>query len=54
LSTPRSLESPPAYPELLRAAFLAGVYGSQISAHGASTELAPWDAGDEWEERTDE
>lgn len=54
LSTPRSLESLPAYPELLRAAFLAGVYGSQISAQGASTELAPRDAGDDWEERTDE
>lgn len=54
LPTSRSLESPPAYPELLRAAFLAGVYGSQVGAQGASTELAPWDAGDDWEERTDE
>ena len=54
LPTARPVETPPAYPELLRAAFLAGVYGSQISAQGASTELAPWDAGDDWEERTDE
>ena len=54
LSTPRSLESPPAYPELLRAAFLAGVYGSQISAPGASTELAPWDGENDWEEPKDE
>lgn len=50
----RSFESPPAYPELLRAAFLAGLYGSQIGAQGTATELAPWDAGDDWEERTDE
>jgi hypothetical protein len=54
LSTPRSLESPPAYPELLRAAFLAGVYGSQVGVQGASTELAPWDGENDWEERTDE
>ena len=54
LPAARSLESPPAYPELLRAAFLAGVYGSQISAQGASTELAPWDTADDWEERPDE
>ena len=54
LSTPRSLESPPAYPELLRAAFLAGVYGSQVSAPAASTELAPWDGENDWEEPTNE
>lgn len=54
LPTARPLETPPAYPELLRAAFLAGVYGSQIGAQGTATELAPWDAGDDWAERTDE
>jgi len=50
----RPAETPPAYPELLRAAFLAGVYGSQIGAPGTGAELAPWYAGDDWEERTDE
>ena len=54
LPTVRAVEAPPAYPVLLRAAFLAGVYGSQIGAQGTATELAPWDAGDDWEERTDE
>jgi hypothetical protein len=53
LPAARSAETPPAYPELLRAAFLAGVYGSQIGAQGTATELAPWDAGDDWAEQTD-
>ena len=51
LPAARSAETPPAYPELLRAAFLAGVYGSQIGAPGAQTGLAPWDGENDWEER---
>lgn len=54
LPAARALESPPAYPELLRAAFLAGVYGSQVGAQGTSAELGPWHADDDWEERTDD
>ena len=54
LPTIRPAETPPAYPELLRAAFLAGVYGSQVSAPAASTELAPWDGENDWEEPTNE
>ena len=54
LPAARSLDSPPAYPELLRAAFLAGVYGSQVGAPGTATELAPWDADDDWAEWADD
>lgn len=54
LPAARSAETPPAYPELLRAAFLAGVYGSQIGAPGASAGLAPWDGENDWEERADD
>jgi len=54
LPTMRPAEIPPAYPELLRAAFLAGVYGSQVSAPAASTELAPWDGENDWEEPTND
>ena len=54
LPAARALANPPAYPELLRAAFLAGVYGSQIGAPGTSTGLAPWDTGDDWADPADE
>lgn len=54
LPTMRPAETPPAYPELLRAAFLAGVYGSQATAPAASIELAPWDGENDWEEPTNE
>ncbi len=56
LPAARALDSPPAYPELLRAAFLAGVYGSQVGTQGTPAGLAPWGAEpeDDWEERADD
>ncbi|OQA40368.1 MAG: hypothetical protein BWY52_02883 [Chloroflexi bacterium ADurb.Bin325] len=50
LPAARPVETPPVYPELLRAAFLAGVYGSQGTAPG----LASWDVGDDRAEWIDE